>query len=862
MSKPVWLVDVAVPVPLRLTFSYRVPADMAPTEVKAGHRVLVPFRAKLLYGVTLTDAYLDHEPERTYRSFAGYDARTRVLSPEIHKLVDWIVRYYKAPVGEAIKLAMPPGLLSEKEVRFRLTATGERAVETGIIPHDAKHSASTGSADDLSDETHLQLNLVEQPAGEGKAVSTEKARTQLPQPLTVLSGRALSKKAWERRAGCKLPFKDIRAWEDAGWLSFEPEGGESESVPHVEAVRLTPVGHNYDLADLGRAKKQVALVAWLRERSRDVIPQAEISQAFKGSSRLLHLLAERGLIERVRVPKHEVERLQDAVEPDDIKVLTDEQAAALTALRDGLEKSQFAAFLMFGVTGAGKTEVYLRAVQDCLSRGRQALFLVPEIALTPLMQRRIVDRFGERLAILHSAVGLGRRKEAWARVLAGKVDVVLGARSGIFAPLPRLGLVVVDEEHDPSYKQNDGIRYHARDLALLRAKLAGAVAVLGSATPSLETWRNMARGRAHLLELKYRATKAKLPAVDIVDMREEFQRQRRRPILSEQLAVRMREELIAGRQVMILLNRRGYHNFLLCRKCGYSMACSQCDVCLTYHRTDNLLRCHYCGEHKSVPENCPDCGADGNKMQFFGEGTQQIESLIQEQFEDYVVDRLDRDRLTKLDEHTRILAKFERGETHILVGTQMIAKGHDFPNVTLVGILNADMGLKIPDFRAAELTFQLLTQVAGRSGRGDRPGSVVIQTYSPEHYTIQAAANHDFLAFLKKETRFRQGMFYPPYAHMAAILVTHEDVALAHQVTAWMAEQLKRLQARAKLVILGPAKAPIGKIKGAHRFQIVLKSEDRSGLHAVADAVVEAVVERKMLPRPAIILDIDPHQFF
>ena len=807
--------DVAVPVPLRQTFSYKIPPEINPATINVGYRVLVPFRAKLRYGITMTAAY-QAPPKKGYRFLATYDNSRRLLAPEIQELLGWLVRYYRGCIGEAVKLVLPPGLLSEKEVAFKLTQAGE---------------------------THAR--------------ETEESRI-----LALLLNKVLSKKAWETKAQCKIPFSDIRAWEAAGLLEMTARGQERESIPHVTAIELTEMGKVAVLEPLKRAPKQQQLLHWMQHADGQRWTSKQIERALEGGSRAINALIEKGFCGKVRVPSHEMDAENQDFEPDEIKHLTTEQADVLEAVVGALDQGSFQAHLLFGVTGSGKTEVYLRAIQHCLTQGRQALFLVPEIALTPLMERRIVDRFGERLAILHSAVGAGRRSESWARILAGKVDVVLGARSGIFAPLPRLGLVIVDEEHDGSYKQNDGIRYHARDLALVRAQMAGASVVLGSATPSLESWHNGERGLSKLLVMKKRATRAPLPKVTITDMREEFKIQRGRPMLSRALAEGIETTLAAGHQVMVLLNRRGYHSFLLCRKCGESVSCSQCEVNLTYHQTDRTLKCHYCSETRPVPQACPACGSPAGMMQFFGEGTQQVQEHLAQRFPDSTVDRLDRDRLTNRNDHQKILAAFGDGEVDILVGTQMIAKGHDFHNVTLVGIINADMGLRRPDFRCAETTFQLITQVAGRSGRGEEPGSVVIQTYMPEHYSITRAAEHDFLGFLKKEIRYRQHLFYSPFAHLVSILVTHEDQARANRTIYWMAEQLERLKTPKNFVVLGPARAPIGRIKGAFRYQIVLKAEKRAALHGLADAVVEEVVKRDMLPRQAIILDIDPYQFF
>ncbi len=800
--------------PLRQTFTYRIPADMEPGTVRPGRRALVPFRAKLIHGIVMTEPRrAETDLERRARFLAGYDPK-RILSPEIQGLVEWIVRYYKAPIGEAVKMALPPGLLSEKEALFTLSARGADQARAGDAPPE----------------------------------------------LAALQGRKLNRRAWAKAAKADIRLEDIRRWEDEGLLALALQGPERESVPHAAVAALTAAGREVDPETLARARKQKDLLLWLRRRPGGLAPISEINQVFARGGALAAQLAKRGLCERRRVPKYELEDARPVVAPEPIKVLTPEQATALDRLQSSLDRRSFQPFLMFGVTGSGKTEVYLRAIQHCLAQGRQALFLVPEIGLTPLMRRRIVDRFGDRLAILHSAVGAARRAESWANVLAGKVDVVLGARSGIFAPLPRLGLLVVDEEHDPSYKQNDGIRYHARDLALVRAHMADATVALGSATPSLESWRNHELGRAELIRLEKRATRAPLPKVDIVDMREEFRVQRRRPVLSRLLMTRLREALDQGRQAMVMLNRRGYHSFLLCRTCGETVMCDRCEISLTYHQTDRTLKCHYCGLTRPPPEACPACGSE--MMQFFGEGVQQLQELLQRELPGKVVDRLDRDRMASKDAHHRILAAFERRETDVLVGTQMIAKGHDFPNVTLVGIVNADAGLRVPDFRCAETVFQLVTQVAGRSGRGDAPGTVVVQTYMPEHYSLQCAANHDFLAFMTRETRYRENLDYSPYAHLVSLLVTHEDLELARESALWLAQQLDRLRGKGEMTVLGPAKAPIGKIKNAFRFQIVLKGHKRAALHQVADAVVEEAVKRKILPRQAIIFDIDPYQFF
>lgn len=810
-----WFVDVAVPVPLRQVFTYRLPDNIIPSTVAKGYRVLVPFGPRLLHGITMSEAHQHAQDQRKLRTLVKLDTKHRVLSPEITQLVEWMVDYYRSPIGEIIKLALPPGILGKPNLCFRLTDKGHTFLET-------------------------------------------QAEARI---LRLLTLKPLTKKAWELKAQAEISQKQIRLWEDDGLLEILSELPQKEAIPHAPALALTPRGKETDPAALKRARKQQKIISWLQQQDREYLSQKELNYVFPNNSGILRTLEEKGWIVRKQLPTHQLSWDPAAVEKEAPFELTAEQQDAFTAIQIALTEKTYKPFLMFGVTGAGKTEVYLRAISHCLRQGLQALFLVPEIALTPLMQRRIIDRFGERLAILHSAVGASQRSQAWSKVLAGKVEVVLGARSGIFAPLPRLGLIIVDEEHDTSYKQHDGVRYHARDLALVRAKMADATIILGSATPSLESWHNYERGKFSLLTLRQRATNASLPTVAIVDMREEFKAQRKRPLFSRTLIKQLRETVDKGQQAMILLNRRGFHSFLLCRKCGETLNCSHCEVSLTFHRTEGRLKCHYCEEMRQVPADCPHCAAPAAMMQFFGEGTQQVQEQLASQFPEAVIDRLDRDQLTRKDAHRQILQRFEKGETQILVGTQMIAKGHDFPNVTCVGIINADQGLRMPDFRCAEHVFQLITQVAGRSGRGSLHGQVVIQTYMPEHYSIQCAAKHDYEAFLKKEMRYRRHLFYPPFSHTLHLLVQDKQGERAWNAIHWMVAQIKARPEARGFVVLGPTKAPIGRIKDIFRFQLLIKSSKRRQLHAVTDYIVESAITQNMINRTSVIMDIDPYQF-
>lgn len=810
-----WLVDIALPVPLRQTFTYRLGTSDSPAEVKKGYRALVPFGPRLMHGITMGAPYQTDTPPKRLRSVVKIDTQQRVLSEEITKLVEWMAQYYRSPIGEIVKLALPPGVLEKPTLCYQLTERGKAAIDQDA---DARI-------------------------------------------LALLDPFPLTKPAWEMKAQAQISQTQIRQFEEAGFVEILTQRPTKAAIPQATAYSLTDRGKTLDLAVLKNAPKQQKLFQWLREQTQPHIAKSQILQHFKNTSSLLKALEEKGFLEKQQIAKHKLFWTGVFQENVSSFTLTDEQHHAITNIQKALEQPNYQPFLMFGVTGSGKTEVYLRAISACLTQGRQALFLVPEISLTPLMQKRIVDRFGERLAILHSAVGKTERSEAWARVLAGKVEVVLGARSGIFAPLPRLGLIIVDEEHDTSYKQHDGVRYQARDLALVRAKMAQATVILGSATPSLESWHNYQKGRFTLLEMAHRATRAPLPKVAIVDMRKEFQEQRKRVLFSRELLEKLQQSLEANQQAMILLNRRGYHSFLLCRKCGETMQCTQCEVSLTFHRADRFLKCHYCEETRPIPQDCCHCGAPAAMMQFFGEGTQQIQEALQKKFPQVAIDRLDRDQLTRKDAMRNILKKFELGETQILVGTQMIAKGHDFPNVTTVGIINADQGLRMPDFRCAEHAFQLITQVAGRSGRGTSPGSVVIQTYMPEHYSVQSAAKHDFPAFLEKELRYRRNLFYPPFSHAVHLLVQEKSSDKAWQAIQWIMAGLQSSPQAKSLTILGPTKAPVAKIKNIYRFQLLLKAENRSLLHYLIDQVVEAAITQKVANRSAIILDIDPYQF-
>jgi len=534
-------------------------------------------------------------------------------------------------------------------------------------------------------------------------------------------------------------------------------------------------------------------------------------------------------------------------------LFTAAQKAALEAITKSADERKFLPMLLHGVTGSGKTAVYLSAMQAVLAKGRSAILLVPEIGLTPAMAADLHQIFGDEVAILHSGLSDDERAEQWKRIRAGESHIVVGTRSAIFAPVPNLSLIVVDEEHDHSYKQEEMPRYHARDVAVMRAKMCDAAVVLGSATPSLETYYNALQGKYRLLELPERIEKRPLPEVEILDMREEFQRTRKDEPLSRKLVEEIGERLSRQEQVMVLLNRRGYSAFVLCRECGESVQCKNCAIAMTYHKREHRLVCHYCGYTRPAPKTCPKCGSEF--VQYLGTGSEKLEHILHGMFPQARIARLDRDTVRGRDDFERMLTAMQAGEIDLLVGTQMIAKGHDVANVTLVGVVGSDAALSFPDFRAAERTFQLLTQVAGRAGRGDTLGRVVLQTFFPDHYAIQFAAAHDYHGFYEKEIRFRSWMHYPPFNAVSNVLVRSQNL---EEALTWSGI-LGKWFASARLEgvrVMGPAAAAIVRLKTEYRYHFLLKSASRERMNTVLRAMLEHAVAEK-IPRNNVVVDVD-----
>ena len=540
--------------------------------------------------------------------------------------------------------------------------------------------------------------------------------------------------------------------------------------------------------------------------------------------------------------------------------LTEDQQQIREAIRHRLDQGGFNSMLIHGITGSGKTEIYLNAIALVLGQRRSALVLVPEIGLTPQISAQFRGWFGDQVAILHSQLSEGERFDEWLRIRQGKARVVVGTRSAVFAPLPDLGIIVIDEEHDSSYKQEELPRYHARDTALKRGQLEGALVVLGSATPQLETYyASVQKGRPQYQILSSRIQERSLPRVHIVDMRIEFERHGKALVISDLLKEQLEQRMRRGEQALILLNRRGYSAALLCRSCGSTELCGNCSISLTYHQGLRRILCHYCGQSRPVPDRCSQCGKQ--YIYFIGDGTEKVQGLLRQQLPDAVIDRMDRDAVRRKGSMQRILERFGAGKTDILVGTQMIAKGHHFPKVTLVGVLSADQGLRLPDFRAAERTFQLLTQVAGRAGRGDREGEVVVQTFYPNHYSLKSSHLQDYSTFFQREIQFRRRFQYPPFSALVNLLVQDRDRQKANRLATELCSLLihhrKACSTADRMRVLGPAPAVLERLKGQYRFQILIKTIRRQEAHEVIRRSLASLREKKW-NLSKVSVDVDP----
>jgi primosomal protein N' (replication factor Y) len=795
-------VDVSLPVPLARSFTYSLPETLRHRAVP-GCRIIVPFGSRKLTGMILKAH--NQPPEMETREALRLLDEEPVLDAKLLALGRWVAEYYCAPLGEVLR-GMAPLAGEVRQSKFwALTDQGHDVVRQLLI-------GETGN------DPAVEL-------------------------LRALEQRPLSETTLERK--CAGARKLLKTLERKGLLVQEQSIAGRDPL-RAPAIRMrAEFNGRHEQLKLTRVQRELIAYLELHPGSHNLV---DLSVAVKGASVAARALARRNLIELKPEPL-----AIDAAWAQPRHALNPAQQAAVDAICAVLAERRFQTFLLHGVTGSGKTEVYLNAIEAALAAGRGVLMLVPEIGLTPAMAGQFHARFGDRVAILHSAFNDSERAAQWRRLRTGEAMVAVGTRSAVFAPVKNLGLIVVDEEHDGSYKQEETPRYNGRDVAILRGREERACVVLGSATPSLESRYNVERGKSRLLELPERVGERPMPRVELIDMREEFLDTRVNALFSRRLVEAVQAKIEAGEQVMLLMNRRGFSSAVACRSCGERIQCVNCAVPMTWHKRDNRLLCHYCNYAARVPARCPKC--DSEHIHFLGSGSERVEEELHRHFAAARIARLDRDTVTGKHKYEEILSGFREGNFDILVGTQMIAKGHDIPNVTLVGVVNADIGLGVPDFRAAERTFQLLTQVAGRAGRHLLPGTVLVQTYNPDHYSIRCAAEQDFAKFYKKELEFRRLMRYPPFSALANVLVRAEKQEDALRMSGVLAELLK--EPGQGLKALGPAEAPVPRLKNEFRYQMLIKARSRPDLNTTLQRLQQHALDEKW-PATALVVDVDP----
>ncbi|HZY64160.1 MAG TPA: primosomal protein N' [Edaphobacter sp.] len=870
--------DVALPVSLDQTFTYAV-NGVVPA---VGARVLVPFSGQRLMGVVLR--VHDDTPNESFEIKPVQQVLddAALLPDELTELARWIAAYYVAPLGEVLRGMLPLGAEVKRHFVYRISDVGRRVLYEGAAKGASRRSKL--SAEEQNRE-YAVLNYLET----GDTAKMSALRSATGANKTLLEG--MVRKKWltreavaeerdarrlekvaviqgtgSREQGTEEQKHDLRLAKD----DKSKSGSLGPRLPKLNENQLAimgelaAVGGRMRVRDLRQTLTSVPESTLATLVKRGLVAIEEVAREFwmggvgveedVGSAHL----SDDEAIAKMGYPVHRL-RKKHAHE----HALNEAQMEALSTIAAAMSKSGFAPHLLYGVTGSGKTTVYFAAMQRALEAGKSALLLVPEIGLTPAMTGQLVAAFGGEVALLHSQLTPDERAEQWHRIRRGEARVVVGTRSAVFAPMPKLGLIIVDEEHDGSYKQEETPRYHGRDVAVMRAKLNNAVVVLGSATPSLESWANAEKGRYVRVEMRQRVADRPLPAVELVDMREEFRETGQEHIFSRRLIEETQATLDRGEQAIVLLNRRGYSFVVMCRSCGAKIECENCAISMTYHKPvsgndaiaqpGQRLECHYCGYRRGVPKNCPKCGSE--HLYFLGAGSQQGEERLQEIFPSARIGRMDRDTVRGRSDMERLLSRLHAGEINLLVGTQMIAKGHDIHGVTLVGVVGADFALGLPDFRAAERVFQLLTQVSGRAGRGELPGKVLVQTYHPDHYAIQFAAKHDYPGFVAKETQYRRWMHYPPYSVLANVLIQSEKL---EEATGWSAAlggwfERARLD---KVRVLGPAAAPISRLKRIYRYHFVLKAERRQTLSEVLRAMLQ-YAETQGIARRNLIVDVD-----
>ncbi|HYK36387.1 replication restart helicase PriA [Alloacidobacterium sp.] len=809
--------DVALPVPLDRAFTYALNGEVP----GIGCRVLVPFRNEKLTGVVVR--LHDNAPPVEAKALITVLDREPILSEALLELAQWIAQYYIAPLGEVLRTMLPLMAEVRRVVLYKITDTGRQMLHEGAEKGSSRRSKLSPADQNME---YAVLNYLES----GEAMKVSRLRSSTGASLQLLHG--MLRKRWIARETA-ADARDARRTVRFAVL--------------VEGARLPKLNENQQaiLAELAGAGGELPVA----ELCRLTLPQSTLAT-----------LVKRELVEIKERPADFHLTALGVKRPE--YELNAQQVAAFDVITTAVASGEFRPHLLHGVTGSGKTAVYLSAMRHALDQGKSAILLVPEIGLTPAMAAQLHHAFGSEVALLHSALTPEERAEQWHRIRRGDARIVVGTRSAVFAPVANLGLIVVDEEHDSSYKQEEMPRYHARDVAVMRAKLSSAVVVLGSATPSLESWQNALRWRYTKIEMHERVNQRPLPLVELVDMRREFQETGQEQLFSRALVEETKAALDRDEQAIILLNRRGYSYVVLCRACGEKLECENCAISLTYHKAvgedvraqvGQRLECHYCGYKRTVPKLCTKC--ESEHLYFLGAGSQQGEERLQEIFPGARIGRMDRDTVRGRHDLERLLMRLHSGEINLLVGTQMIAKGHDIHGVTLVGVVGCDHALGLPDFRASERVFQLMTQVSGRAGRGELPGKVIVQTYHPDHYAIECAAKHDFHAFVDRELKYRRWMHYPPFNSLANVLIQSQHLEEAAGWAATLGRWFQQTQMTG-VRVLGPATAPISKIKRIYRFHLVMKAEKRQLLAKTLQAML-AHAEESGIPRRNLIIDVD-----
>jgi len=813
LGVPKSYVEVAVALPVFRPLTYRVPEPFR-GKVIPGKRVLVPVKNRLTTGYVLGGS--NRTEQKQVKDVVDVLDAVPLFPASMVPFFRWIADYYLHPIGEVLRAALPGGLNPKTYQKIEITKKGRQALKM---------------QKGLSKHRRLILDVLDR-----HGPQTEK---------DLMNARSEG-----------FTIGTLTGMEKAGLITLERKVRPGRTRPR-QALYVRPVyRESVPTADLSEARKNI--LDHLRRHGE--VSLRDMGAQISGAGRLIRKMAEGGLVEVVERPVYRDpfgETIETVTTPH---LPTGEQAAVLERLTQGLAKG-FQTYLLHGITGSGKTEVYMQVVTQAMNLGYPALILVPEIALISQTERRFRARFGDCVSLLHSGLSQGERFDQWMRIVKGEARIAIGARSAIFAPFERLGLIVVDEEHDESYKQESMFRYNARDLAVVRAKQDDAMVILGSATPSLQSYHNMIQGKFHGLQLKKRVEDRRLAGVTVVDLKSKTRSGRAKPFLTDTLKTAVEETLERKEQVLLFLNRRGFANCPACLSCGAPVRCEHCEVTMTLHRQANAYKCHYCGY--TLPHTTP-CRFCGNaKIIPIGMGTEKVQAKVEDLFPQARVARMDQDTTQKKGSLVKILKDLKEGAIDILIGTQMVAKGHHYPNITLVGILCADLSLNFPDFRSGERTFQLLAQVAGRAGRGKQPGQVILQTFNPEHFCITTARDQDYRTYYDQEIRFRKSALYPPFCRLVQVIVTGKDQGQTARCARQTGKICRKVVADLPGVsntvqVLGPVTAPLSRIKGRYRWQLLLKGTRVDHLHGVAQTLRHEVTRN--LPGRAVrlIIDVDP----